>query len=101
MIHVIATIAIKGSRAEFLEILRANVPKVLAEDGCVRYEPAVDTPSGLGPQVPPRDDRVVILESWESLEHLQAHLQAPHMRAYKAAVADLVDGVELQVLEPA
>jgi quinol monooxygenase YgiN len=38
MIYVIATIEVAaGRRADFLAILRANVPNVLAEDGCIEY----------------------------------------------------------------
>ena len=52
MIHVIASVSIRqGRRSEFLEIFKANVPKVLAEQGCIEYRPAVDVSAGLDPQV--------------------------------------------------
>jgi len=102
MIHVLASIKIKpGKRDEFAAIFKANVPNVLAEDGCIRYEPTVDFPSGFDRQPPLRDNVVVIIEAWESLDHLKAHLAAPHMLAYKEQVKDLVDGSELQILQPA
>jgi len=102
MIHVIATINVKpGCKAEFLDIFKKNVPNVLAEDGCIRYQPTTDADSGIPVQVGPRDNAVTIVEAWESLEHLFAHLKAPHMLAYKEKSKDLVDGVSLQVLEPA
>jgi quinol monooxygenase YgiN len=101
MVHVIATIAVKqGKRSEFLEALHRNIPNVRAEAGCVAYTPATDIDSGIGAQETLRDDTVVILEQWESLNHLHAHLQAPHMAAYREEVKDLVDGVTLQVLAP-
>ena len=38
MIHVLASITVKASeRDAFLEIFKANVPKVLEEEGCVDY----------------------------------------------------------------
>ena len=43
----------------------------------------------------------VILEKWESLDHLNAHLAADHMDEYREKVKDLVVGVSLQILEPA
>ena len=44
MIHVVATIELKpGCRDEFLDILRQNVPSVRAEEGCIAYEPTIDT----------------------------------------------------------
>ena len=43
MIHVIATIELKpGYREDYLKILKENVPKVKAEDGCLAYEPTID-----------------------------------------------------------
>ncbi|MBM4309111.1 MAG: antibiotic biosynthesis monooxygenase, partial [Deltaproteobacteria bacterium] len=51
MISVIASIRMKaGKRSEFLEIFKANVPKVREEKGCIEYFPAVDVDSGLPPQ---------------------------------------------------
>ena len=43
MIHVVATISLKpGTRAEFLKICNANIPALLAEEGCIEYVPTVD-----------------------------------------------------------
>lgn len=102
MIHVLATITLKpGVRDEFLAIFKANVPNVLAEAGCLDYEPTVDVETGLPPQGGARPDVVVVVERWESLEHLRAHLQAPHMLSYKEQVAEMVEGLSLAVTEPA
>ena len=46
MIYVIAGIELnEGCRDEFLEIFKGNVPKVRAENGCIKYEPTVDVDS--------------------------------------------------------
>lgn len=43
MVHVIARCVIKeGSLEKFLQILNDNIPNVLAEDGCIRYEACLD-----------------------------------------------------------
>ena len=99
MIHVIATVHCRpGCREDFLVQFRQIVPDVLAEDGCLEYGPAVDTDTGLDNQH--RDDnRVTIIEKWESLPHLEAHLVAPHMLAYRPKVSDFVESAELRVLE--
>ena len=48
MIHVLASITIQASEREaFLEIFKANVPKVLEEEGCVEYLATVDFPTEL------------------------------------------------------
>ena len=46
MIHVLASITVKTTeRDAFLEIFKANVPKVLEEEGCVEYSATVDFPT--------------------------------------------------------
>lgn len=99
MIHVIATIeAAAGQRAALLEAIEANLPNVRAENGCVRYEPTVDVETSIGAQGDVRDNVIVMIEQWESLDALEAHLVAPHMLEYRKKVKDLVAGVSLQVL---
>ena len=100
MVHVIARSRIKpGRREEFLRILKANVPTVLSEEGCVRYEPCVDVDAGIGSV--PDPDCVTILESWESPEHLRAHLATAHMAAFREAVTPLRESSTLLVVTTA
>ena len=102
MIHVIATIELKpNSREDYLTVLRNNVSNVKAEVGCLGYEPAVDIDSGLPAQGAVRENVVTLVEAWESLDHLVAHLKTPHMAAYRDAVADYVENVSIQIMEPA
>ena len=101
MIIVLASIRVKpGKRAPFLEIFKSNVPSVLAEKGCIEYAPTVDFPSGFPNQA--LDENIVtIVEKWESLDALKAHLASPHMNAYREKVKGIVAGMELKVLEQA
>jgi quinol monooxygenase YgiN len=102
MIYVLAAIEVReGTRDAFLEQFKANVPNVLAEQGCLGYEPTVDLASGLDAQGPVRDNLVTIVEMWEDLDALNAHLAAPHMATYRERVKDMVRGVTLKVLQPA
>ena len=80
---------------------RKVVPDVLQEDGCLQYEPSIDVETNMEVQGETRPNTVVVVEKWESLEALEAHLVAPHMVAYRAKVKDLVNSVAIQVLEPA
>ena len=86
MIHVIASIGVKpGKRAEFIEIFKANV---LAEAGCIEYIPAVDADSGIEAQW--KDETIVtVIEKWETLDVLHAHLAAPHMEKFHTDTAEL------------
>ena len=77
-----------------------KVWSVKAENGCLAYESAVDVDSGLPAQGVVRENVVTIVEAWESLEHLVAHLKTPHMAAYRDAVADYVENVSVQIMSP-
>jgi len=101
MIIVLAFIEVKPGRvAEFIKIFKSNVPNVLAEQGCIEYAPTVDVPTGLPPQEC-NQYMVTIVEKWRDVEALQAHLEMPHMLAYKERVQDLVEKVSLKILQEA
>jgi quinol monooxygenase YgiN len=101
MIHVVATIElVAGKREAFLTEFRKVMPLVRAEVGCLEYGPTVDVATGIAAQIPLRDNVVTVVEKWESLSALQAHVQAAHMADYRTRVKDLVAGVKLQVLQP-
>lgn len=101
MIQVIATIELKpGYLDEFVPLLKANVPRVKAEDGCLAYDPFVDLDSGLPVQGEIRENAVTLVEAWTSVEALVAHLKTAHMAEYRDAVKDMVTNVSIQVLSP-
>ena len=101
MIHVVAMITAQpGQREKVLAAFNANVPAVLAEDGCIEYGATVDA-QGMPPSrnsVGP--DTFVVVEKWASLAALQAHAVAPHMKAYGASVKEMVANRVIHVLEP-
>ncbi len=76
-------------------------PLVHAEEGCIEYGAAVDEPTGMSVQEMAGDDAVVVVEKWESLAALEAHLKAPHMNAWREEVGPILRGVTLQALRPA
>jgi quinol monooxygenase YgiN len=99
MIHILATVRVKpGALPRYFEILKDNLAPVRGEAGCVSYAPAVDADAGLPAQA--RDaNAVTIVERWETLDALHAHLRAPPMAVYREKVKDLVEGVTLKALE--
>lgn len=101
MINVIASIQIKpGQLSEFIEIFKSNIPKVIKEKGCIEYVPTIDVPTGLPPQEL-NNNVVTIIEKWDSLEDLKAHLSAPHMLEYREQTKDLVEKMSVKVLKKA
>jgi quinol monooxygenase YgiN len=102
MIVVIATIEVnEGRRDAFLAEFHRIVPLVRTEAGCREYFPTVDAAAEFGVPTALRPDVVTIVEKWDSLDALRAHLGAAHMIEYRVRVKDLVKGVKLQILQPA
>ncbi len=102
MIHVVAVITAKqGRREQILEHFRANVPNVLAEQGCIEYGAAVDAENGPPIQAKWGPDTFLVIEKWESLDALKAHAAAPHMAAYAAKTRELIASRVIHVLTPA
>ena len=102
MLHVIAIVQAKpGQRAAILEAIRANLPAVRAERGCIEYGPAIDAPS-VGPfQTNAGPDTIFVIEKWADADALKAHAAAPHMAAYAAKVKDLIASRVIHVLASA
>lgn len=99
MIHVVARMEIKeGQMESFLELLQELVPTVRAEEGCIRYEICQDAKVDIGVAANPQ--ALTILETWESPEHLAAHLASPHMAAFRNAAADRRENATVTVLDP-
>ncbi len=102
MIHVIAAIEVaEGRRDDLLALVRELVPKVLEEDGCLEYGPTVDVQTSMEIQGYVREHVLVMVERWESVDALKAHMTVPHMATFLAEAKEMVQGLSLQILEPA
>ena len=102
MIHVIAIVTAKpGQREALLEAFRANMPAVHAEQGCIEYGPAVDSPGVGAVQTKLGGDTFVVIEKWESADALAAHASSSHMMAYGAATRAMLASRVIHVLSPA
>ena len=96
MIHVLAIITTKpGLREQVLEAFRANMPAVHAEAGCIEYGPVIDADF---PGAKYGTDTFVVVEKWESADHLKAHAASPHMAAYGAKTRELLANREIHVM---
>ncbi len=51
------------------------------EEGCIEYEPHVCATDS---------NRFLFAEEWASKDHLDAHLQQPHLKAFQAKVSPLL-----------
>ena len=98
-VHVLAFITTHpGQRDTVLELFNANLPAVLAEDGCIAYEATIDTPGAEPIQMPVGPDTFVVVEKWASLDHLRAHAASGHMKTYGERTKDMVADRAIHVL---
>ena len=82
---------------EYLEVFKANVPAVLAEDGCIEYYPALDVESGHPAQS--KDPNVVtVVEKWRDVAALIAHSKAPHMLRLRETAGQMVESISIKVV---
>jgi quinol monooxygenase YgiN len=102
MVYVVVSTRMKpGKLQEFVDQFRRLAETVRKEKGCVQYVAAVDMETGLPPQTVDKDV-VTILEKWESVEALQAHLATPHMADFFEKEKEFVDQtLSLKVLKEA
>ena len=85
MIIVAGTIRIEAEHREPAIVAMANVmAETRKEDGCISYTFSADF----------QDESLFhLFEEWESQEHLDAHLKAPHIDDFRAASAELGERV--------
>ena len=102
MIHVLAVITARpGMRDRILAAYRDNVAAVRAEEGCLGYEAVVDVAAAAPGFAQYGADTFVVVEKWASMQALQAHAVAPHMKAYAGKVKEWTANRAIHVLEPA
>ena len=102
MITVIAEIRTRPGqhhRQAVLDQFAKIVPTVLKEEGCHGYAPMVDCAAGVSFQSM-APDSIVMIEQWESIAPLEAHLHTPHMKAYSEAVKGDVLEMNIRILQP-
>ena len=101
MVHVLAVITTKpGQRDTVLQLFKANVPAVLAEQGCIEYAAATDMPNGPPSQTLYGPDTFVVIEKWSDFDALKAHSVAPHMVEYSKSTKDMLANRAIHILSP-
>ncbi len=101
MVHVIAIITAKpGLREAMLAEVDAVKAIVRAEDGCIEYQPTIDTPNVGDFQTEFGEDTFVVIEKWANMETLRAHARSKHMAEYASKVKDLMANRTVHVMSP-
>ncbi len=92
MIFVISTNRVKPGSADAVRAAAAPCRiETLKEEGCLSYDlhQSISDP-----------DCFVFVERWETREHLTAHMQTPHLKAWRAAAADFVVERRVEIIHP-
>lgn len=91
IVNVVAAIAAKPGQEQRVEdILKGLVRPSRQDKGCILYDLHKDLDN---PGV------FVFYEAWESREMLEAHLNAPHLLAWREKAPELAASMDVKVLE--
>lgn len=89
---IVAHIHAKPTKIELVKReLEKLVPVTLAEKGCLQYDLHQDNE---------HPTHFMFYENWESRELWQAHMNAPHLAAYKLATEGAVAELTIHELTP-
>ena len=78
----------------------AVVPTVRAEDGCRMYTLLKDAETDWDKPMRFGERTMWMLEKWDSVDALKAHLSTPHMKAFGPTVRPMRTSSTFHVLEP-
>ncbi len=93
MIYGIATLRLRpGSFAAHAEAAKVNIAATRREEGCISYDlhQSVTDP-----------DTYVFVERWASREALARHMEAPHLKIWRAIVMTIALERKFEIVEPA
>lgn len=84
---IVANITAKADKVELVksELIKL-IETTLAEDGCVQYDLHQDNDNPA---------QFMFYENWTSREQWQAHMNAPHLKAYAAATEGAIEDFTL------
>jgi quinol monooxygenase YgiN len=100
MIHVIAAIkAQPGQRDTLSAAFQEILPRVRGKVGCIEYSLAAHLPSGFPGQPPFDEDELIIVEKWDDLDALKAHMTDATYQAWFMKLWPSIAGASMQVFQ--
>ncbi|WP_224815918.1 putative quinol monooxygenase [Hasllibacter sp. MH4015] len=91
MYAVVVTFTVKPEhRAAFAALMAENAAASRRESACRQFDVCTD---------PARPDEVFLYELYDDRAGFDAHLDMAHFKAFKAAIAPMIDGVDLRGFE--
>lgn len=90
MIYVVATLTAKpGKRDALIAGAKPCIAATLKEKGCLSYELLQSTSN---------PDTFNFVERWETRDHLAAHFDTPHLKAWRAVGAECVASRSVEII---
>lgn len=87
-----------GHRASLLAEFQSIVPDVLAEPGCIEYQPVIDLPHS---PVKFGADTLVVIEKWADQEALDAHNEGAALQSFREKTKYLLAQADVYLLQAA
>ncbi|OCP22958.1 MULTISPECIES: putative quinol monooxygenase [unclassified Ensifer] len=92
MVYIIAYLtAHPGKAAEVVSLAGPLIEATRREAGCISYDLY---------QKPAEPDALVFVETWKDKEAVDAHFAEPHLKAFQAAMADLLVEARIELVHP-
>jgi quinol monooxygenase YgiN len=92
MVYIIAYLnAHPGKGPEVLPLAAPLIEATRREAGCISYELY---------QKPGDPDTLVFVETWKDKAAVDAHFAEPHLKAFQAAMADLLIEARIELVHP-
>ena len=89
---IVASIHARPDRASMVRVeLEKLVSITQAEEGCLQYDLHQDNEDPA---------HFLFYENWESRDHWQAHMKAPHLEAYRKATEGAIADFALYEMSP-
>jgi quinol monooxygenase YgiN len=100
MIHVIAAIkAQAGQRDTVASAFQDILPRVRAKAGCIEYSLAFHLLSGFPGQPPFDENELIIVEKWDDLDALKAHMTDATYQAWFVELWPRIASASMQVFQ--
>ena len=92
MVYIIAYLtAHPGKGDEVVSLAAPLIEATRREAGCITYDLY---------RKPADPDALVFVETWQSKAAVDAHFEEPHLKAFQAAMADLLTEARIELVTP-
>lgn len=90
-LRIVAVLEVKADyKEELIKVIHTLVDESRKEEGCVSYDLHEDTKNPL---------KLIFLETWASQAAIDIHNNAPHFKAFVAAIKGKIDSLTIDFIK--